>query len=338
MILEVVHPGGARTWHPLGERPLTLGRGLSNDLLLDDPYVDARHARIALDENGGPVIEDLGSVNGLVGKDTRLPGRVPLHPGTEIRVGRTLLRFHDVDEGVPPALVDATASSVATATKESQKRLARWRRARAVRRVVRFGQTPPARILTAVAAASAIALYSWLGSAQRSSASEALFAALGFAMIVSVWAGIWAVASRVTVHRFHFVGHVGVASLVTLAGLLWSVAIEWVVFFFPDAGLSDVLSVGIGLVLLAALVAGHLSLASGLSRQRQWRAGFAVAGTALLIGGLTTLVEEESFSDVPTFSGIVKPVAGEWLPTATVDEFGGVMAKLKEQVDEMAKP
>ena len=337
MILEVVHPGGARTWHPLGERPLTVGRGLSNDLLLDDPYVDARHARIGLDENGAPVIEDLGSVNGLVGKDTRLPGRVPLHPGTEIRVGRTLLRFHDVEEAVAPALVDATASSATTA-KESQKRLARWRRARAVRRIVRLGRTTPARLLTAAAAASAIAVYSWLGSSQRSSASEALFAALGFAMIVSVWAGIWAVASRVTVHRFNFVGHVGVASLVTLAGLVWSVAIEWVVFFFPDAGLSDVLSVGIGLVLLSALVAGHLALASGLSRQRQWRAGFAVAGAALLIGGLATLVEEESFSDVPAFSGIVKPVAGEWLPTATVDEFGGVMEKLKEQVDEMAKP
>ena len=56
-----------------------------------------------------------------------------------------------------------------------------------------------------------------------------------------------------------------------------------------------------------------------------------------LIGGLTTLAEEDSFSDIPSFSGVVKPVASEWLPTATVDEFGGVMAKLKEQVDDMAK-
>jgi hypothetical protein len=31
-------------------------------------------------------------------------------------------------------------------------------------------------------------------------------------------------------------------------------------------------------------------------------------------------------------------VAGEWVPTATVEEFGGVMAALKEQVDEMARP
>ena len=337
MILEVVHPSGARTWHRLGDQPLTIGRGLSSDLILDDPYVDARHARVGLDESGAPVIEDLGSVNGLIAKDARLPGRVPLEAGAEIRVGRTVLRFRDADEPVPPALIDAVAPS-APATGAGVKSASRSRRARWVRRVARWGRTPSGRLLAAAAAASAIALYSWLGSSERSSASAALFAALGFAIIIALWAGIWAVASRVTVQRFHFVGHLGVASLVTLQGLAWGVGIEWVSFFFPDAGLSDFLSIAIGLLLLSTLVAGHLSLASGLSRRRQWRAGLIVAGTALLIGGLATLVEEDSFTDVPTFSGVVKPVAGEWVPTATVEEFGGVMASLKEQVDEMAKP
>jgi hypothetical protein len=145
------------------------------------------------------------------------------------------------------------------------------------------------------------------------------------------------VASRVSVQRFHFVGHLAVASLVTLGALGWTMAAEWLSFFFPDASIADALSIAIGVFLLSALVAGHLSLASGLSPKRQWRTGFAVAGAALLIGGLVTLTEEDSFSDIPTFSGVVKPVASEWLPTASVDEFGGVMAKLKEQVDEMAK-
>ncbi|HEY7408977.1 MAG TPA: FHA domain-containing protein [Gemmatimonadaceae bacterium] len=334
MILEVVHPGGTRTLHRLGEHPLTIGRGLSNDLILDDPYADARHARIELDESGAPVIEDLGSVNGLIARDARLPGRVALQPGAEIRVGRTLLRFRDADEPIPPALVDTIAPP---AHGPSARSASRSRRPRWARRVVRWGRTPTGRLLTAAAAASAVALYSWLGSAERSSASSALFAALGFALIIALWGGIWAVASRVTVQRFHFVGHLGVASLVTLQGLAWGIGIEWVSFFLPDAGLSDFLSIAIGLLLLSTLVAGHLSLASGLSRQRQWRAGFIVAGTALLIGGLATLVEEESFSDVPTFSGVVKPVAGEWVPTATVEEFGGVMAALKKQVDEMAR-
>jgi hypothetical protein len=336
MILEVLHPSGARTWHRLGDHPFTVGRGLSNDLILEDPYVDARHARIGVDESGALVIEDLGSLNGLVAKDARLPSRVPVQSGAEIRVGRTMLRFRDADEPMPPALIDATAPSYASSASAQGRSVSRWRRSRLVRRVTRWGRTPAGRLLTAAAAAAGIALYSWLGSSERSSASEALFAALGFAVLIALWAGIWAVASRVTVQRFHFVGHIGVASLVTLYGLLWTVGIEWTSFFFPDAGLSDVLSIGIGLVLLSTLVAGHLSLASGLSRTRQWRAGFIVAGTALLIGGLTSLVEEDSFTDVPTFSGVVKPVASDWVPTATVDEFGGVMAKLKEQVDEMA--
>ena len=339
MILEVLHPNGARTWRHLGDFPLTVGRGLTNDLILDDPYVDARHARIAVDESGEALIEDLGSVNGLVVSDVRLQGRVPARPGAEIRVGHTTLRFHDPEEPVSPALVDEVAAvreptptaSVPAATPSPRSR------SRVSATITRWATTTPARLLIAAVAMTSVALYSWMGSAERSRTSEAFFAALAFGFTIALWAGIWAVASRVSVQRFHFIGHVAVASLVALGGLIWTMLAEWLSFFFPDASLADVLSGGVGLFLLSALVAGHLSFASAMSRKRQWRVGFIVAGTALVIGGLATLAEEDSFTDVPTFSGVVKPVASDWLPTATVDEFGGVMANLKEQVDEMAK-
>jgi pSer/pThr/pTyr-binding forkhead associated (FHA) protein len=337
MILEVLHPGGARTWHRLGDFPLTVGRGLTNDLILDDPYVDARHARIALDARGDALIEDLGSVNGLVANDARLQGPVPVQPGAEIRVGHTTLRFRDPDEPVSPALVDEVAVVPRLPEAVSEPSPSRPRRARVSAAVSRWAATTWGRLLVAAVATSAVAIYSWMGSAERSSASEAFFAALAFAFMIAVWAGIWGVASRVSVQRFHFIGHVAVASLVTLGGLVWTMAAEWASFFFPDASVADVLSGGIGIFLLSALVAGHLSLASAMPRKRQWRAGFIVAGTALIIGGLATLAEEDSFTDVPAFSGVVKPVAPGWLPTATVEEFGGVMVKLKEQVDEMAK-
>lgn len=337
MILEVVHPGGSRTWHRLGDAPVTLGRGLANDLILDDPYVDARHARIAVDESGAPLIEDLGSVNGLIADHTRLSGRVPLRPGAEVRVGRTMLRFRDSDEPVSPAIADVSLARPVAVTTVVEPAGVLPRRARVAATVAHGARTTWARLLTVGVAASAIALYSWLGSSERSSASEALYAALAFAAMIAIWAGIWAVASRVSVQRFHFVGHMAVASLVTLGGLLWTMAAEWLSFFFPDASLADVLSVAVGLFMLAGLVAGHLALASGFSRTRQWRTGFAVAGAALLIGGLATLAEEDSFTDIPTFSGVVKPVGADWLPTASVDEFGSVMEKLKEQADDMAK-
>lgn len=336
MILEIVHPGGARTWQRLGTVPVTLGRGFGNDLILDDPYVDARHARIALDESGAPVIDDLGSVNGLIAYHTRLPGRVALRPGMEIRVGRTMLRFRDSDEPVSPALVDAITAPAPPAP-VVQPAIQLRRRARVRATIARSARTTWARLLTVAAAAFAIALYSWLGSSERSSASDALAAALRFSALLAVWAGVWAVASRVSVQWFHFVAHMAVAAVVALGGVAWSLAAEWLSFFFPDAGLSDALSVGIGLLMLAGLVAGHLSLASGFSRARQWRTGFVVAGVALVIGGLVTLAEDDAFTDVPTFSGVVKPVGSDWLPTATVEEFGRVMETLKEQVDEMAK-
>ena len=338
IILEVQHPNGARTWHRLGEGPLTVGRGLANDLILDDPYVDARHARISLDERGDRLIEDLGSVNGLVANDARIR-RVEVKPGAEIRIGHTTLRFRDPEEPVTPALLDDVAFARPSAPPADVALTSRSRgtRGRLSRSVGRWTDTTWARLLVTAAATSMVALYTWLGSSERSSASESFFAGLAFAFAIAVWSAIWSVASRVSVHHFHFLGHVAVASLIALGGVAWTMLAEWLSFFFPDAALSDVLSGAIGLFLLAALVAGHLSLASAMSRTRQWRAGFIVAGTALLIGGLATLAEDDAFTDVPTFSGIVKPVAGDWLPTATVDEFGGVMANLKEQVDDMAK-
>ncbi|HJU67789.1 MAG TPA: FHA domain-containing protein [Gemmatimonadaceae bacterium] len=337
MILEVVHPTGTRTWHRLGDAPVTLGRGFANDLILDDPYVDARHARIALDETGAPQIEDLGSVNGLIANHTRLSGRVALRPGAEIRIGRTMLRIRDSDEPVSPALVDAIPAP-ARAAPVVPPAIQLRRRARVRATIARSARTTWARLLTVGAAAFAIALYSWAGSSERASANEALFAALGFVAIVAVWAGIWAVASRVSVQRFHFVAHMAVAAVVTLGGMAWTVAVEWLSFFFPDASLADVLSVGIGLFTLAALVAGHLSFATGFARGRRWKTGFVVAGVALSIGGLAALTEGDTFSDVPAFSGVVKPVGSEWLPTTSVEEFGSVMETLKQQVDEMAGP
>jgi pSer/pThr/pTyr-binding forkhead associated (FHA) protein len=339
MILEVLHPSGTRSWHRLGDFPMTLGRSLTNDLILDDPYVDARHARIALNESGDALIEDLGSVNGLVVSDVRLQGRVPVQPGAEIRVGHTTLRFRDPEEPVSPALVDEVAEPPKPARPAtiSEPSPSRSSRSRVAVTASRWAATTWVRLLIAAAAVSAVALYSWMGSAERASTSEAFFAALAFSAMVALWAGIWAVGSRVSVQRFHFVGHLAVASLVALGGLLWTVLAEWASFFFPDAGLADVMSGVVGVLLLSALVAGHLSFASTMPPKRQWRAGFIVAGTALLIGGLATLAEEDAFTDVPTFSGVVKPIASEWLPTATVDEFSGVMATLKDEVDEMAK-
>jgi hypothetical protein len=297
--------------------------------VLDDPYVDARHARIARDELGALFIEDLGSVNGVVANEARRRGTVPLHVGSEVRLGRTTIRFRDSEELLAPALVDEVLPAPA-----SPLPLPVPRRAGVL---ARFFATTPGRLLIAAAALGAFGFYTWLGSSARSSGSDVTSTMMGFATLAALWAGIWAVASRVVVHRFHFVGHLAIASAIALAGLASTVAGGWLSFFFPDFPLGGTLSAAVSVGLLAVLIAGHLSLSSTMPRRRRWRVGLIVSGTVLAIGGLAALTDEESFSDVPEFSSVVKPVAAEWVRTSPIAEFDDVMQKLKTDVDAIAK-
>ncbi|RME10004.1 MAG: FHA domain-containing protein [Ardenticatenia bacterium] len=72
----------------------TIGRDLSNDVVVPDTYVSAEHARIQFRE-GCWWIEDLGATN-----PTRLNGRplsantpAPLDSGDLVQVGRAIFKF-----------------------------------------------------------------------------------------------------------------------------------------------------------------------------------------------------------------------------------------------------
>jgi hypothetical protein len=87
----VIHEGaGAGTEHPLhGE--LILGREHPTaDLVIPDPGVSRRHARIH-PHNGTVIVEDLGSSNGTYVNGHRISGPVELGTGDELQIGATIL-------------------------------------------------------------------------------------------------------------------------------------------------------------------------------------------------------------------------------------------------------
>lgn len=319
MILEVLDERGVRTRMRLESLPLTVGRGYGNDLILDDPYVDGRHARIGVDDGGGLVVEDLGSVNGLVAPGA--PGRtarVAAGPGAEVRLGRTVLRFRDPEEAVPPAIPDPGEEPAPAATPR--------------RRLTGTG----GRLAVTAAATVAVALSAWLGSYERSSGSAVFSLVLGLAMFAAAWAGIWAVAGRVAGQRFHFGGHLAVAALVLLAGTAFEVVDGWAGFLFPDNPVSAPLSIAFWLGVAAAVVAAHLALASALPPRRRWGIGLVTAGVFFLVFAVGALAEEGKFTDVPQFAGGLKPVPARWVPTGDRAEFARMAAELREEVDELA--
>jgi pSer/pThr/pTyr-binding forkhead associated (FHA) protein/Zn-dependent protease len=79
--LELVLAQGARV--PLvGE--MTVGRDPASTVVLSDPSVSRRHARISAD---GPSIEDLGSLAGTYVDGVRVTDRAPLRDGSRLRLG-----------------------------------------------------------------------------------------------------------------------------------------------------------------------------------------------------------------------------------------------------------
>jgi len=82
--------GGPDAGRRLPLRDGVLGRGKAAALQLGDPSLSRGHARIRLD---GPrvLIEDLGSKNGLWMDGRRLSSLREIHPGDEVRAGRTVL-------------------------------------------------------------------------------------------------------------------------------------------------------------------------------------------------------------------------------------------------------
>jgi hypothetical protein len=77
----------------LDSSPLTVGRGLQNDVPLErDDYASARHARIE-PRRDGVWVEDIGSTNGTFLNGIKLTRARKLTPGDVVRIGETELRY-----------------------------------------------------------------------------------------------------------------------------------------------------------------------------------------------------------------------------------------------------
>src|SRR5262245_26879872 len=316
LILEIRDRRGTTTWHSVN-RPLTVGRGLSNDIILDDPYVDARHAHILLDDFGAWTVHDLGSVNGVLTNGVRAPTAILVQAGTELRIGRSTFRFRDSDEPVPPALVDAShRAPLAT----------------------RWVFTNRGSLVLVAAATGLAALMTWLANSERSAGATVIGAVVAALVLMSLWAGVWAVAMRGGERRFQMRGHLAVTSATVIVMILATTLNDWLQFFFPDALTPNVAFTAVVLVVLAALIAGHLTVGGVLTKRRRWRGCLWCSATMLVTLTLIGRARDKKFSDVPRFPAQLKPISPRIGPTQTVDQFVKAMAEAREEADKAIKP
>lgn len=109
--LNIIHSNGTTDTFPLARLRTTIGRSARSDVCIPDAFASRLHAEIR-QEGDSYWLLDLGSANG-----TKLNGMIvtdtqPLHPGGEIQIGETKLRF--VDEIMTPHTISSRLIADAT--------------------------------------------------------------------------------------------------------------------------------------------------------------------------------------------------------------------------------
>jgi serine phosphatase RsbU (regulator of sigma subunit) len=86
-------PGMSARKFPLEKPVTTIGRSSMNDLPISDKMLSRQHARIVKDDDGGLVVEDLGSRNGTFLNGERLAGPQPIKAGDRITLGGVTIKL-----------------------------------------------------------------------------------------------------------------------------------------------------------------------------------------------------------------------------------------------------
>lgn len=111
LIVRITDKSGSRIErHTLGNVPLTVGRAWDNDVILQDPFVDADHLAVRLfssgDDAGGIAIDELQTTNGTVVANKSIAGDGNRYRiGDQLRVGDTSLEILDASIAVEKTTV-----------------------------------------------------------------------------------------------------------------------------------------------------------------------------------------------------------------------------------------
>jgi hypothetical protein len=293
--------------------PIRVGRAYTNDVILNDPYVSPSHLTIAPDEQGRLIAIDLDSVNGLrAGARDQPVSSLEIHSGSQLRIGHTQLRYCSVEHPLTPTLVDRDS-----------------RRA--------WLNSPYTAVIVGAAVFLLLCLDGYLTTIERVTVAAVVSEPLTTFAMLLVWSGLWSLASRVIMSRFHFSQHVIIACGAIGGFFVLSFASEWSEFLFPFLPVLWLAGLFGSALVFAALVYGHLKFASMMRRNSRLWVALSVSAAMAGVSAISDFAGRSRFSNVMEFTGVLKPIDAAWLPTISIDQFIGRGQKLKHELDVLAQ-
>ncbi|SDN89450.1 FHA domain-containing protein [Polaromonas sp. JS666] len=290
--------------------PVTVGRALTADLVLDDSHVAGEHLRIDRTPEGGVSVRVLDSVNGAaLGRARHGRGAQFNWPDGEVlALGRLKLGLR---------LAEAPVAA------EELLPHFPWRTT---------GWT-----LLALAGMLALVLgQSWLTLTEPSQLARQLPGVLGGVVLaVSVWAGLWALATKLFTGHLQFWRHVRIACFSSLAVQAVSTLAGLLAFMFSLESLARFE----GLMLLLGAAAGiyvHLTVIAPQRRRglAALVAGIAVLATVALLG--SNWLQNKRLSNKLYLSTLYPPSL-RMAPAVPVAQFLDEAGSIRKRLDERLK-
>jgi len=285
--------------------PLTLGRAMDNDVVIDDPHVAPHHATLAAGEDGSVQLQPLPSLSGVRVNGKRAETAMPVPSGgAELQLGTTRLRLRLAGEVLAPEQpLPAGAGSA-------------W---------LPLG-------LGAATFALLLAQH-WTTLDPGADYNQWLPTIIGLPAVLAAWCAVWALMSKLFQHRFDFNGHLRIVLpwllAMTVAEMLWPLATSAVAARSLWM-LASPLQALIGVLLLRAHL--HHVLPTHRRAVNLTLVALAVAGGGLSLAG--TWRATHSLSPAPYMSTLPVPalrLAGT-VPSATlVQEIAPLAAQLAER-------
>jgi FHA domain len=282
---------------------IRIGRGYSNDVVVDDPYVALEHLRIRRSDDRVLVAEDIGTLNGMYADSgAGRVERVVLDGDRVIRIGRTSLRIRGADYVLP--------------------------RERALAR-------PPRTVSVILVLAALLlgfdAVWLWLREVGEPRLSHYISAILAVPAYALSWAGVWAILCRIFSGQPRFERQLLIALGGMLAYTLYRefgdvapFAISW---YAPER-----YEFVARYSLLAVICFWHLR---EIGPSRLKLKGGIVAGLAFVAVTTQWVVEFEARADYgeEVHTQHLLPTAFRLMPFRDEDAFFGDVEKLKGQLD-----
>lgn len=294
--------------------PVTIGRGLDNDVILNDPYISPHHLQIAYDGESC-IVNDYNSTNGFTLNSRPYPGRSALvNSGDTLRIGQTDIRVYKPGHLVAPAMPLPKDSPIFT-----------W-------------VAHPLNVWACFLLALAVTVcWAWLEIWADEEGLALAGAAAGTIAVIILWSAIWSVGGRLTHHKAHFKSHAALICLYMIAGTIAWYIETYIDFLTNENGFSQVATYSINFILLGFLLYGSFTLATRMPRKRRLiSAGFFSFGVMAGIY-IFTLVSAKTFNQQPIYPATLEPYLSQLAPVQTVDGFMAGNDKLFAS-DEFAQP